>query len=109
MAVSAIFINVRRLVLRPLIGLIWLGGIGLIALSYLLSFTRTLWVGTAVSVLGVWLVTSWQSGQISRVLSRSIYAVFCPIPGHSLHFHDQRGVIPPPGFRRHGLEEAGFS
>ena len=76
LAVSAIFINVRRLVLRPLIGLIWLGGIGLIALSYLLSFTRTLWVGTAVSVLGVWLVTSWQSRQISRVFSRSIYAVF---------------------------------
>ena len=76
MAVSAIFINVRRLGLRPLIGLIWLGGIVLIAFSYLLSFTRTLWVGTAVSVLGVWLVTSWQSPQISRVFFRSIYAVF---------------------------------
>jgi hypothetical protein len=76
LAVSAIFINVRRLVLRPLIGLIWLGGIGLIALSYVLSLTRTLWVGATFSVLGVWLVTSWQSRQISRVLSRSIYAVF---------------------------------
>ena len=74
-AVSAIFINVQRLVVRPLPGLIWLGGIGLIALSYLLSFTRTVWVGAAVSILGVWLVTSWQSRQIPRVVSRSIYVL----------------------------------
>jgi hypothetical protein len=74
LAVSSIFLDIRRLVQRWLSGLIWLGVIVLIVLSNVLSFTRGLYVGAAFSIIGVWLTTSWQE---SRVLYRSASALFC--------------------------------
>jgi hypothetical protein len=70
LVVSAIFIKGRLGITRRLLYWLWLAGLVLITFSYILSLTRTVWVGVIAAGIGVFFWTI--SGQRINYLSRSL-------------------------------------
>jgi hypothetical protein len=56
LVISAFFVDMRKLLNRYYIFILWAVGISLIAISYLLSFTRTVWVGALMAFITLFII-----------------------------------------------------
>jgi len=73
LVVSAFFIDMRKIFHNTNLFLFWLVGLACIGISYILSFTRTWWIGAFLS--GVALFIVFYRERRSRLLPRIGYAV----------------------------------
>ena len=64
LVISAFFIDMRRLLQSPYLFIFWLFGLPVIAISYILSFTRTIWVGAFMSVGALFLLFYRERGRL---------------------------------------------
>jgi hypothetical protein len=56
LVISAFFVDMRKILNKYYIFILWAVGISLIAISYLLSFTRTVWVGALMAFITLFIV-----------------------------------------------------
>jgi hypothetical protein len=56
LVISAFFVDMRRMLQSSYLFIFWLMGLSLIAISYVLSFTRTIWVGALVAAGTLFLI-----------------------------------------------------
>ena len=71
LACGAIFIDMRKIIKSLRLYIFWIIGISLITLSYVLSLTRTVWVGAIFSIAGLYVSTR----KIVALAKRKIYVV----------------------------------
>jgi len=71
LACGAIFIDMRKIIKSLRLYIFWIIGISLITLSYVLSLTRTVWIGAIFSIAGLFVSTR----KIDALAKRKIYVV----------------------------------
>jgi hypothetical protein len=69
LVISTFFVNMKKIFQRYSIFIIWIIGISIIVMSYLLSFSRTVWVGAFMSSLSL-LIILYQK-------NKKIFVKFC--------------------------------
>ena len=72
LVVSAFFIDMRQYLKNSYLFIFWLAGIPLIAMSYILSLTRTIWVGGAMAAAAMFILFYRDE---RKILSRLGYSV----------------------------------
>jgi hypothetical protein len=66
LVISAFFVDIRKVLLRLYLVVFWFIGLSLIAVSYILSFTRTVWVGALMATVALFLVLYREQGQMKQ-------------------------------------------
>jgi hypothetical protein len=75
LVVCALFIDMRKVLRNNYLFLFWIVGISIIALSYLLSFTRTWWVGAFLAGVALGVLFYRERGMTSHRFSYSVVVI----------------------------------
>ncbi len=69
--IGCLFLNMPRILQRKFLFIVWVVGLSLVGISYILSFTRTVWVGAVLAGFSLFLLLYRVQ---KEVLSRLLYA-----------------------------------
>jgi hypothetical protein len=72
LVISAFFVDLRKLLKNIYLTAGWFLGISFIAVSYILSFTRTVWVGALMSLIAMFLILYREHGKLKPRLTYGV-------------------------------------
>jgi hypothetical protein len=72
LVISAFYFNMWKILKNNILFILWIVALALISISYILSFTRTLWIGAALSAVALFLVFYKERG---KLFSKPVYAL----------------------------------
>jgi hypothetical protein len=79
LGVGALFIDIRRILQKNYLYILWIVGLSLVGISYVLSFTRTVWLGAPLAGIGLFLATYRAQKQVAAKIGYAIPIIILTI------------------------------